>query len=406
MSKEFDLILLGPTGYTGAFVAEHICKSFPTTLKWAVAGRSASKIQSVLEQLKTLGLDRADPDVLTVQLTPDELDALAKRTRLIVNCVGPYHLYSTPVVESCAENGTHYIDVSGETPWIRRVLQKYHKTAEKNGAIIVPSCGFESVPPDIVAWVAVDFLRTKLSAEPVEAVGCLYDFRSAGVSGGTAYSILSTLEGANISEMLSALDSYCLSATPTPPTRITPRKSIAELICGVRAASDLGTLTTVPSRMADESTVLRSSTLMPDLYGPRFSYGQYLRVRNVFLGTIFHLAFNSIVCLLVFAPIRWLFRKILPAPGGGPSKDETVNDYCEHRILISSDQRDETGRPTKALGSIAYQGGQYDLTGLTAAAAAKVVLNHEKEIKDISAGFVTSATLGQPYVDELEKGNV
>jgi short subunit dehydrogenase-like uncharacterized protein len=50
-------------------------------------------------------------DVLVVRLNHDELNALAKRTRLIVNCVGPYHLYSTPVVEACAESGTHYIDV-------------------------------------------------------------------------------------------------------------------------------------------------------------------------------------------------------------------------------------------------------------------------------------------------------
>jgi short subunit dehydrogenase-like uncharacterized protein len=46
----------------------------------------------------------------------DDLHALAKRTRLIVNCVGPYHLYSTPVVEACAENGTHYVDVFVHPP--------------------------------------------------------------------------------------------------------------------------------------------------------------------------------------------------------------------------------------------------------------------------------------------------
>lgn len=51
-------------------------------------------------------------EIIPVQLNKSELDALAKRTRLIINCVGPYHLYSTPVVEACAENGTHYVDVS------------------------------------------------------------------------------------------------------------------------------------------------------------------------------------------------------------------------------------------------------------------------------------------------------
>ena len=56
---------------------------------------------------------RADfsPAVLAVQLNGPELQALAQRTRLIINAVGPYHLYSTPVVEACASKGTHYVDV-------------------------------------------------------------------------------------------------------------------------------------------------------------------------------------------------------------------------------------------------------------------------------------------------------
>lgn len=50
-------------------------------------------------------------DVLPVQLNPTELKELAQKTKLIINCIGPYHLYSTPVVEACANNGTHYLDV-------------------------------------------------------------------------------------------------------------------------------------------------------------------------------------------------------------------------------------------------------------------------------------------------------
>ena len=39
------------------------------------------------------------------------LDTLAKKTKLIITVVGPYALYGTPVVEACAKNGTHYIDM-------------------------------------------------------------------------------------------------------------------------------------------------------------------------------------------------------------------------------------------------------------------------------------------------------
>ncbi|KUL83057.1 hypothetical protein ZTR_09906 [Talaromyces verruculosus] len=404
MSREFDLVLLGPTGYTGQYTAENIYKSFPTTIKWAVAGRSHSKIENLVQKWRDLGYNRPDPEILIVQMNLDDLHALSKRTRLIINCVGPYHLYSTPVVEACAENGTHYVDVTGETPWVRTVLHKYLETAKKNGAIIIPSCGFESVPPDIVAWYAVNHLRTKLSAEPTEAVGCIYDIKASGASGGTSYTVISTLESASLTDLLKSMDSYCIAATPYPSTRTTPRKSIIEAIFGVRAVSDLGTLTSSPSGMVDETTVIRSSTLMSFLYGPHFTYREYLRVRNVLLGVAFHYALSIGVALLLFAPFRWIARRFVPAPGNGPTREEAVNDYSEFRVLVSSNQTDATtGRVKKVLGILSHRGDLYGLTGITSAAAAKIILENEKEIKDISAGFVTPATLGQAYVDELER---
>lgn len=63
MSREFDLVLLGPTGYTGQYTAENIYKSFPTTIKWAVAGRSHSKIESLVQKWQQLGYDRPDPGI-------------------------------------------------------------------------------------------------------------------------------------------------------------------------------------------------------------------------------------------------------------------------------------------------------------------------------------------------------
>ena len=201
------------------------------------------------------------------------------------------------------------------------------------------------------------------------------------------------------------MDSYCLAAKPYPATRTKPRKSLIETIFGVRAVSNLGTLTSSPSGMVDETTVIRSSTLMSKLYGPNFTYREYLRVRNVLLGAAFHYALTIGVALLVFAPFRWIARKLVPAPGSGPTREQAANDYSEFRVLVSSNQMDaSTGKSKKVLGTISHRGDIYGLTGITSAAAAKIILEHEKDIKDISAGFVTPATLGQAYVEELEKG--
>jgi saccharopine dehydrogenase-like NADP-dependent oxidoreductase len=49
-------------------------------------------------------------DILSVHLNKEELRSLAERAKVIINCVGPYHIYSTPVVEACANAGTHYLD--------------------------------------------------------------------------------------------------------------------------------------------------------------------------------------------------------------------------------------------------------------------------------------------------------
>lgn len=60
-NKQYDLIVLGPTGYTGRFCADHIVKNFPTNLKWALAGRSLSKLENIAKELKNVNPDRADP---------------------------------------------------------------------------------------------------------------------------------------------------------------------------------------------------------------------------------------------------------------------------------------------------------------------------------------------------------
>jgi Uncharacterized conserved protein len=60
-NRQYDLVLLGPTGYTGRFCTEHIVQNLPTTLKWAIAGRSAQKMEPIAQELKALNPDRVDP---------------------------------------------------------------------------------------------------------------------------------------------------------------------------------------------------------------------------------------------------------------------------------------------------------------------------------------------------------
>lgn len=62
--REYDLVLIGATGYTGALTAEHIAKHLPTNLRWAIAGRSSTKLNELAATLKELGPDRLQPGII------------------------------------------------------------------------------------------------------------------------------------------------------------------------------------------------------------------------------------------------------------------------------------------------------------------------------------------------------
>ena len=224
--------------------------------------------------------------------------------------------------------------------------------------------------------------------------------RSSGPSGGTLNTILSIYDWLPISELRKSSNPFILAAS-APPKDI-PHDSILEKLLGVRSVRDLGTLTTSPNGMADRAIVLRSSTLMPEFYGKRFYFRQMLHVRNAFIGVAVHMGFVILMSLLTIPPVRWLLRKFVYAPGSGPTLEQSSNDRLEYHAVATADQ--DGPSPKRVFGKFTYQGTMYVLTAVLVSEAAMVVLKEEDKIKKVSrGGIVTSATLGQDYVDRLDK---
>ncbi|KAL4883459.1 Saccharopine dehydrogenase-domain-containing protein [Aspergillus karnatakaensis] len=397
-SREFDIVVLGPTGYTGKLCAEHIVKSLPTNLKWALAGRSPQKIEGIAEGLRKLNPDRAEPEILSVQMNKEELRFLAERTKVIINCVGPYHLYSTPVVEACANAGTHYLDATGETPWVKQTVDRYHETAKSNDAIIIHCVGIESAPADILVWAVVKTVREKLSSQTKQVTGALYEMKSSGASGGTLSTILNCIENFSSSHLIESTKPFSLAASQ-PPKDI-PSESIITKMLGVRSVPDLGTLTKSPTDFCDQTIVHRSSTLMSEFYGPRFHFRQFFHVRNTFVGILWNYAFLLGTSLLLLPPFRWLVKKIIYAPGSGPTEESGRNDHVEYRAVATPEQ--DTSK--RVFGKLTFKGSMYVVTGILMAEAAMVLLENEEKVKKVSrSGIVTPAVLGQEYIDRLEK---
>lgn len=103
-------------------------------------------------------------------LNDEESGVLAKKTTLIIAAIGPYCLHGEHTFKACAENGTHYLDITGEVVWVADMIKKYESTAQANGSIMIPQIGLDSAPADMVTWTVVDMIRKEFSAPTKEVI--------------------------------------------------------------------------------------------------------------------------------------------------------------------------------------------------------------------------------------------
>ena len=237
-------------------------------------------------------------------LDPEDLNTLVRKTRLLINTIGPYHLYSSPVVEACAKNGTHYLDVTGESPWVLEMIEKYDEMAKANHAIIIPEIGIESAPSDLLAFALVNVIRKEHSIGTKEVIVSIHDFKGTA-SGGTLATILTIMDHYSLKQIGKSHGSWTTSPIPGPKSQSSP--SWASKFLGIRSVSGLGTLTTSVSAGPNIAIVQRSWGLLDGgkLYGTNFQYNEYMRVRNSINGVALHFALAFAGLALTLRPFRW-----------------------------------------------------------------------------------------------------
>jgi short subunit dehydrogenase-like uncharacterized protein len=182
-SRDFDVVLLGATGFTGGLIADYLAARAPSSVRIGLAGRSRARLEAVRARTG------ADHDLVTVDVTDTlALRALTARTRVLITTVGPYLVHGDPVVAACADTGTDYLDLTGEPEFVDLTYLKHHARAVATGARLVHACGFDSVPHDLGAQFTVDQLPEDV---PITVRG--YVRMQGTFSGGTAASALEVL---------------------------------------------------------------------------------------------------------------------------------------------------------------------------------------------------------------------
>jgi short subunit dehydrogenase-like uncharacterized protein len=189
MSREFDILIYGATGFTGKLVAEYVIEQYGTNIKWGMAGRSMSKLEDVRD---AIGAPADTPLVVCDSSNDDEVTAMVARTKVLITTVGPYQLYGDKVIKACAHGGTDYVDLCGEPNWIANNVIGLNDIAAKSGARIVFSCGFDSIPTDLGVFYLQEQAKARLGHVLPRVRGRVRDMQGSA-SGGTVASGQATM---------------------------------------------------------------------------------------------------------------------------------------------------------------------------------------------------------------------
>lgn len=309
-NRKYEIIVYGSTGYTGRLVAEYLQSEYGDDLNWAMAGRSQDKLEAVRDEM---GLPETTPLVVADSSDQESIETMAKSADAIITTVGPYQLYGEGLVKACAENGTDYVDLSGEPPFMVDTIERYSEAAKASGARIVHSCGFDSIPFDLGVLHLQNAAKEK-HGQPFSRVRGRVRKMKGTFSGGTAASLGATMARAKKEpQVLDQMkDPFALTPGFNGPEQPTGHKAVHD--------EDLGSWS-APFIMAAINTknVHRTNYQMDHAYGADFSYDEMMFTGPGDQGKAIAESIN---------PAN-TFGDNPPKPGEGPTKEERETGFYE-----------------------------------------------------------------------------
>jgi short subunit dehydrogenase-like uncharacterized protein len=319
--RAYDIVVFGATGFTGELVARYLAKWIPGGRRWAIAGRSAERLEAIRQSLLSerpacgVGIVIADLE------QPASLLEMARQTRVVLTTVGPYSEYGEAVLRASVEGGAHHLDITGEPDFIELARERYHEAALAKKLCIVHACGFGSLPPDAGAF----FTAQQLPAQSEKSVRAYID-TNARPSGGTVRSILRGAAKGRLSLLRE------LTKPVGEPDRL-PR-----LKARIHRIRELGAWA-VPTPVVDSWMVGQSVHARSKAYGPNFQYSQYLVLRHFAVVCLVLILAGLLVVAAKLPPTRLLLERLFAQPGGPSPEERSRTHFAITFIADSSSTR-------------------------------------------------------------------
>lgn len=384
--RRFDIVLFGATGYTGRLTAEYLAREGGKDLRWALAGRNRGKLETVREGLATI-----EPGCATLPLLAADvgdaagLRALAESARVVITTVGPYILHGEPLVAACAAAGTDYVDLTGEPEFVDRMWLRHHQTARDNGARIVHSCGFDSIPHDLGAYFTVQQLPDDV---PLTVRG--YVSASGTFSTGTYHSAIHAFS--RVRETAKIKQSRVARERDEAATR-----RVGSAGGAVQHHKALGSWV-VPFPSIDPQIVKRSARAI-DRYGPAFRYSHFIEVKKLQTVAALLGGAGALFVAAQFKPSRqWLLDK--RQSGEGPTPEQRAKGWFRVRFLAEAE---DAARSRVVVDVRGGDPGYGDTSKMLAESALCLAFD---ELPDVAGQLTTAQAMGDALIPRLQRAGI
>ena len=301
--RQYEIILYGASGFTGELVAEYLGAEHPD-LRWAIAGRNQQKLEAL--RLK-LGLPEL-PILIADSHNTEQLATLVRQTQTVISTVGPYAQYGTPLLETCAREGTHYCDLTGEAQWMAAVFEDVNPIAKASGARLVHCCGFDSIPSDLSVYFLQQQFKERFGRYASHVSGRM-GRAAGGVSGGTVASLMYVAEQASKDTRIreTVMDPYALY-----PANVTPGDDVPDQ-AGIAWDENFESWTGPFVMAAINTKVVRRSHALAGLpYGQDFRYDESQLCSSRTKALLSAGGLGAVMAGTFFSPTRALLKSRTP----------------------------------------------------------------------------------------------
>ena len=142
------IVLFGATGFTGELTARALAARGARPL---LVGRGAERVRALASEL---GLESATADA-TAPRAADAIAELLGPGDVLVTTVGPFVRWGEPAVHAAIAAGAHYLDATGEAPFIRAIFERDGPAAATAGSALLTAMGYDYVPGNLAGALAL-----------------------------------------------------------------------------------------------------------------------------------------------------------------------------------------------------------------------------------------------------------